>query len=50
LTRRPIDIREGDNVDEAALKDLIRNGVALNLEAKSKPKPSASEQRGPALV
>ncbi|MGA8030612.1 MAG: DUF1801 domain-containing protein [Bryobacteraceae bacterium] len=37
--RRAIDIHEGDNVDEAALKDLIRAAVALNLEGKSKPKP-----------
>ena len=37
--RRAIDIREGDEVDEAALKDLIRAAVALNLKGKSKPKP-----------
>ena len=37
--RRAIDIHEGDKVDEAALKDLIRAAVALNLERKSKPKP-----------
>jgi hypothetical protein len=37
--RRAIDIHEGDKVDEAALKDLIRAAVALNLEGKSKPKP-----------
>src|SRR6202051_3757507 len=37
--RRAIDIHEGDKVDEAALKDLIRAAVALNLESKSKPKP-----------
>ena len=36
--RRAIDIHEGDNVDEAALKDLIRAAVALNLMSKSKPK------------
>src|SRR5437660_9785075 len=36
--RRAIDIHEGDTVDEAALKDLIRAAVALNLESKSKPK------------
>ena len=36
--RRAIDIREGEKVDEAALKDLIRAAVALNLESKSKPK------------
>ena len=35
--RRAIDIHEGDKVDEAALKDLIRAAVALNL--KSKPTP-----------
>jgi hypothetical protein len=36
--RRAIDIHEGDKIDEAALKDLIRAGVALNLEGKTKPK------------
>jgi hypothetical protein len=38
-TRRAIDIREGDQVDEAALKELIRAAVALNLKGKTKPKP-----------
>src|SRR5713101_130052 len=37
--RRAIDIHEGEKVDEAALKDLIRTAVALNLKGKSKPKP-----------
>src|SRR5216683_5849496 len=37
--RRAIDIHEGEKVDEAALKDLIRAAVALNLKGKSKPKP-----------
>ena len=37
--RRAIDIHEGDKVDEAALKDLIRAAVALNLKGKSTPKP-----------
>jgi hypothetical protein len=37
--RRAIDIHEGDKIDEAALKDLIRAAVALNLKGKSKPKP-----------
>ena len=32
--RRAIDIREGETVDEAALKDLIRAAVALNLSSK----------------
>ena len=36
--RRAIDIHEGDTVDEAALKNLIRAAVALNLKSKSKPK------------
>src|SRR6266699_1917339 len=35
--RRAIDIHEGDKVDEAALKDLIR--AALNLKGQNKPKP-----------
>ena len=34
--RRAIDIHEGDTVDEAALKDLIRAAVALNLKDKSR--------------
>jgi hypothetical protein len=37
--RRAIDIHEGEKVDAAALKDLIRAAVALNLKGKSKPKP-----------
>jgi hypothetical protein len=36
--RRAIDIHQGDKIDEAALKDLIRAAVVLNLEGKSKPK------------
>ena len=37
--RRAIDIHEGEKVDEAALKALIRAAVDLNQEGKSKPKP-----------
>ena len=37
--RRAIDIHEGEKVNEAALKKLIRAAVALNLEIKNKPKP-----------
>jgi hypothetical protein len=37
--RRAIDIHEGDKIDEAALKDLIRAAVELNLKGKTKPKP-----------
>jgi hypothetical protein len=36
--RRAIDVHEGDTIDEAALKDLVRAAVALNLKGKSKPK------------
>jgi hypothetical protein len=42
--RRAIDIHEGDKVNEAALKDLIRAAVELNLEGKSKPRPRAGSQ------
>ncbi len=42
--RRAIDIREGERIDEAALKALILAAVALNLEGKSKAKPSAPRQ------
>ncbi len=44
--RRAIDIHEGDKIDEAALKDLIRAAVALNLEGKSKPKRVSSKRAG----
>jgi hypothetical protein len=37
--RRAIDIHESDKVDEAALKDLIRAAVALNLHLKGQSKP-----------
>ena len=43
--RRAIDIHEGDQVDEAALKDLIRAAVALNLKGKSKPKPRRTSSK-----
>jgi hypothetical protein len=32
--RRAIDIQEGEEIDETALKALIREAVALNLESK----------------
>ena len=58
--RRAIDIHEGDKIDEAALKDLIRAAVALNhptkptpgfvgapvnLKGKSKPKPGRASSK-----
>ena len=39
--RRAIDIHEGDKINEAALKDLIRAAVALNLQGKAKAKSQA---------
>jgi hypothetical protein len=43
--RRAIDIHEGDKIDEAALKDLIRAAVALNVKGKSEPKPKPKSER-----
>jgi hypothetical protein len=42
--RRAIDIHEGEKIDVAALKDLVRSAVALNLEGKSKPKAAARKR------
>ena len=39
--RRAIDIHEGDEVDESAFKALVRDAVALNSSAKSKPSKKA---------
>jgi hypothetical protein len=42
--RRAIDIHEGEKVDEAAFKALVRQAVALNSSAKSgKSKPSTKK-------
>jgi len=43
--RRAIDIHEGEKIDEAALKDLIRAAVAFNLKAK--PRASRSPNQSP---
>ena len=37
-TRRAMDIREGEVVDAAAFKALIRAAIALNTAAKAKPR------------
>ena len=48
--RRAIDIHEGDKIDEAALKDLIRAAVALNVAVKgNNPKPKPKSKRKPKL-
>jgi hypothetical protein len=44
--RRAIDIHEGEKINEAALKELIRAAVALNLEGKNKPKPRRAGGKG----
>jgi hypothetical protein len=48
--RRAIDIHEGDKINEAALRDLIRAAVALNLQgktsSKSKPRQASSKRAG----
>jgi len=43
--RRAIDIHEGDKINEAALQDLIRAAVALNLKGRTKPKPKSKPRR-----
>jgi hypothetical protein len=44
--RRAIDIHEGEMVDEAALKDLIRAAVALNLEGKTRVRRASGKRAG----
>jgi hypothetical protein len=39
-TRRAIDIRQGEKIDETAFKTLVRQAAALNRFAKGTPKPS----------
>ena len=45
--RRAIDIREGENVNEAAFKALIRQAVALNA-AKAKPAKTKTKAKAKA--
>ena len=44
--RRAIDIHQDEKIDAAALKDLIRAAVALNLEGKNKPKSRHQRSSG----
>ena len=37
-TRRAIDIRENEDIDEEALKALVRAAAALNISTRKKPK------------
>ena len=42
---RAIDLYEGDRVNERALKNIIRDAVALNLKGKSKSKPRRASSK-----
>jgi hypothetical protein len=42
-TRRAIDLREGERIDESALKALIRAAVALNTSKQAAVRPRAAE-------
>ena len=44
-TRRAIDIHEGDEIDEEALKALIRAAVALNTSARATARPARSQKK-----
>jgi hypothetical protein len=44
--RRAIDIHEGDKIDEAALKNLIRAAVELNRKSKPKPRRANNKRAG----
>jgi len=41
-TRRAIDIREGDKINEKALKALVRSAVALNTSVRSRKKAKST--------
>jgi hypothetical protein len=43
-TRRAIDIHEGETIDEAALKALIRAAAALNVSARAAARPARSRK------
>src|SRR5579871_146807 len=43
--RRAIDIHEGEKINEAALKKLIRAAVELNMKGKAKPRPGGPEAK-----
>jgi hypothetical protein len=44
-TRRAIDIREGDTIDEEAFKALVRAAVALNASGRATAGPGPSQRR-----
>jgi hypothetical protein len=44
-TRRAIDLRKGDKIDEKALKALVRAAVALNTSAETKARTAAAQRK-----
>jgi hypothetical protein len=44
-TRRAIDVREGNKIDEKALKALIRAASALNTSARAEARPVRSRKK-----
>jgi len=44
-TRRAIDIREGDKIDERALKALIRAALALNMSGRTTVHPARTRRK-----
>ena len=44
--RRAIDIHEGEDIDEAGFRELIRAAVALNLKGKLKPQRASRKRAG----
>jgi hypothetical protein len=44
-TRRAIDFHEGDEIDETALKALIRAAVALNMSVRAAARPVRSPKK-----
>ncbi len=44
-TRRAIDFHEGDEIDQKALKALIRAAVALNTSARASARPHRSQKK-----
>ncbi|MGM5055429.1 DUF1801 domain-containing protein [Rhizobium sp. 814_E9_N1_1] len=44
-TRRAIDFHEGDEIDEQALKTLVRAAAALNTSTRAAARPASSRQK-----
>jgi hypothetical protein len=44
-TRRAIDVREGEKLDEEALKALVHAAATLNMSSRDKPPPARSKAK-----